>query len=99
MILRSGFNVYPAEIETVIGRFDGVHLCAVVGMPESDGNEQIVAFVEMKPGAVLDEPALRGYLAEHLSPYKRPARIEAIAPMPTTANGKVLKRELQARCR
>ncbi|MEJ1126794.1 class I adenylate-forming enzyme family protein [Variovorax sp. CCNWLW225] len=99
MIIRSGFNVYPAEIETVIGRFDGVHLCAVVGMPESDGNEQIVAFVEMKPGAVLDEPALRGYLAEHLSPYKRPARIEAIAPMPTTANGKVLKRELQARCR
>lgn len=99
MIIRSGFNVYPAEIETVIGRFEGVHLCAVVGVPEADGNEQIVAFVEMKPGAVLDESALRTYLAEHLSPYKRPARIEAISAMPTTANGKVLKRELQARCR
>ena len=98
MIIRSGFNVYPAEIETVIGRFAGVHLCAVVGVPEADGNEQIVAFIEMKPGAVLDEPALRAYLAEHLSPYKRPARIETVEAMPTTANGKVLKRELQARC-
>lgn len=99
MIIRSGFNVYPAEIETVIGRFGGVHLCAVVGVPEADGNEQIVAFLEMKPGAVLDEPALRAYLAEHLSPYKRPTRVETVVAMPTTANGKVLKRELQARCR
>lgn len=99
MIIRSGFNVYPAEIETVIGRFEGVHLCAVVGVPEPDGNEQIVAFVEMKPDAVLDEPALRAHLAEHLSPYKRPARIEVIDAMPATANGKLLKRELQARAR
>jgi len=99
MIIRSGFNVYPAEIETVIGRFAGVHLCAVVGVPEADGNEQIVAFLEMKPGAVLDKPALRAYLVEHLSPYKRPARVETVDAMPTTTNGKVLKRELQARCR
>lgn len=99
MIIRSGFNVYPAEIEAVIGRFEGVHLCAVVGVPEADGNEQIVAFAEMKPGASLDEAALRAYLAEHLSPYKRPARIEVIDAMPTTANGKLLKRELQARAR
>jgi acyl-CoA synthetase (AMP-forming)/AMP-acid ligase II len=99
MIIRSGFNVYPAEIEAVIGRFDGVHLCAVVGVPEADGNEQIVAFVEMKPGAALDEAALRAQLAEHLSPYKRPARIEVIDAIPTTANGKLLKRELQARAR
>lgn len=99
MIIRSGFNVYPAEVEAVIGRFAGVHLCAVVGVPEADGNEQIVAFVELNPGASLDEAALRAHLAEHLSPYKRPARIEVIDAMPTTANGKLLKRELQARAR
>lgn len=99
MIIRSGFNVYPAEVEAVIGRFDGVHLCAVVGVPEADGNEQVVAFVELKPGAVLDEAALRAHLVEHLSPYKRPSRIEVIDTMPTTANGKLLKRELQARLR
>jgi long-chain acyl-CoA synthetase len=53
----------------------------------------------MKPGAVLDEAALRAQRVEHLSPYKRPARIEVIDAMPTTANGKLLKRELQARAR
>lgn len=99
MIIRSGFNVYPAEVEAVIGRFDGVHLCAVVGVPEADGNEQVVAFVELKPGAVLDEAVLRAHLVEHLSPYKRPSRIEVIDTMPTTANGKLLKRELQVRLR
>ncbi len=99
MIIRSGFNVYPAEIEAVIGRFDGVHQCAVVGVPEADGNEQIVAFVELKPGAALDEVALRAHMVEHLSPYKRPARVEVIDAMPTTANGKLLKRVLQERCR
>ncbi|RIX77343.1 class I adenylate-forming enzyme family protein [Acidovorax cavernicola] len=99
MIIRSGFNVYPAEVEAVIGRFAGVHLCAVVGVPEADGNEQIVAFVELNLGAALDETALRAHLVEHLSPYKRPARIEVIDAMPTTANGKLLKRELQARAR
>jgi acyl-CoA synthetase (AMP-forming)/AMP-acid ligase II len=98
MIIRSGFNVYPAEIEAVIGRFEGVHLCAVIGVPEADGNEQVVAFIELKPGAALDEAALRTHLAENLSPYKRPARIELIDAMPTTANGKLLKRELKARC-
>lgn len=98
MIIRSGFNVYPAEIEAVIGRFEGVHLCAVIGVPEADGNEQVVAFIELKPGAALDETALRAHLAENLSPYKRPARIELIDAMPTTANGKLLKRELKARC-
>jgi acyl-CoA synthetase (AMP-forming)/AMP-acid ligase II len=76
-----------------------VHLCAVVGVPEADGNEQVIAFVELKPGAALDEAALRAHLVEHLSPYKRPSRIEVIDAMPTTANGKLLKRELQARCR
>ncbi|MDH6593216.1 long-chain acyl-CoA synthetase [Variovorax sp. TBS-050B] len=97
MIIRSGFNVYPAEIEAAIGRFAGVELCAVVGVPEADGNEQIVAFVQMAPGAVLDAAGLRVHLAQHLSPYKRPARIETIDAMPTTANGKLLKRELLAR--
>lgn len=98
MIIRSGFNVYPAEIEAVIGRFEGVHLCAVIGVPEADGNEQVVAFIELKPGATLDEAGLRTHLAGNLSPYKRPARIELIDAMPTTANGKLLKRELKARC-
>ena len=59
---------------------------------------KVVAFIELKPGATLDEAGLRTHLAGNLSPYKRPARIELIDAMPTTANGKLLKRELKARC-
>ena len=96
MIIRSGFNVYPAEVEGVLDRFPGVHLSAVLGVPEPDGNEQIVAFIEMKPGVALDEAALRAHLVEHLSPYKRPARIRLVDALPLTANGKILKRALNA---
>jgi acyl-CoA synthetase (AMP-forming)/AMP-acid ligase II len=94
MIIRSGFNVYPAEVEGVLDRFPGVHLSAVVGVPEADGNEAIVAFVEPQAGATLDLDALRTHLREHLSPYKRPSRIEVLAALPTTSTGKILKRAL-----
>ncbi|MDM0024398.1 class I adenylate-forming enzyme family protein [Variovorax saccharolyticus] len=96
MIIRSGFNVYPAEVEAVLNRFAGVHLSAVLGLPEADGNETIAAFIELEPGAVLDREALQAHLREHLSPYKRPSRIEVLAALPTTSTGKILKRALVA---
>lgn len=96
MIIRSGFNVYPAEVEAVLNRFPGVHLSAVVGVPEADGNEQIVAFIEPEAGAAPDMDALQRHLREHLSPYKRPSRIESMAALPTTSTGKILKRALLA---
>ena len=68
---------------------------AVVGRPEGDGNEAIVAFVELRPGAALDAPALQAHLRGLLAPYKRPARIVAVPELPTNNNGKVLKRVLQ----
>ncbi|MDM0034735.1 class I adenylate-forming enzyme family protein [Variovorax sp. J22P271] len=94
MIIRSGFNVYPAEVEGVLNRFPGVHLSAVVGVPEADGNEVIAAFVELESGATLDRGALQAHLREHLSPYKRPTRITVLDALPTTATGKILKRAL-----
>lgn len=84
-------------MESVLNRFPGVHLSAVVGEPEADGNERVVAFLELWPGAALDHEALRVHLAQHLSPYKRPARIEVISSLPITANGKVVKRALPLR--
>ena len=97
MIIRSGFNVYPGEVEAVLHGFAAIHAAAVAGRPERDGNEEVVAFVTLKPGYALDRAALDAHLREQLAPYKRPARIETIEAMPTTANGKLLKRELQAR--
>lgn len=95
MIIRSGFNVYPAEVETALNSHPSVQRSAVVGRPEGDGNEEIVAFVELLPGAALDSPALQAHLKERLAPYKRPAHIVALAELPTNANGKIVKRMLR----
>ncbi|MGN8554357.1 UNVERIFIED_CONTAM: FtsW/RodA/SpoVE family cell cycle protein, partial [Microbacterium sp. SLM126] len=95
MIIRSGFNVYPAEVETALNAHPSIQRSAVVGCPEQDGNEEIVAFVELRPGAGLDTAALHGHLRERLAPYKRPARIVALPELPTNNNGKILKRVLQ----
>ncbi|WP_066272035.1 class I adenylate-forming enzyme family protein [Hydrogenophaga palleronii] len=94
MIIRSGFNVYPAEIEAVLNGFESIERSAVVGHGVADGNEDIVAYVQLVPGAVLDEPALRAHLAHWLAPYKQPGQIVVMKDLPMTATGKVLKRRL-----
>ncbi|MBI5257774.1 MAG: acyl--CoA ligase [Burkholderiales bacterium] len=96
MIIRSGFNVYPGEVEAVLHAFPAVARAAVVGRPEADGNEEVLAFVELRHGATLDEAALRAHLREHLAPYKRPSRVQVVAELPATASGKILKRALLA---
>ena len=95
MIIRSGFNVYPAEVELALNELPGVQRSAVVGRPETDGNEEVIAFVELQPGATLDNAAARAHLRERLAPYKLPARIVPLSELPTSPNGKVLKRLLQ----
>jgi acyl-coenzyme A synthetase/AMP-(fatty) acid ligase len=72
-----------------------VRVSAVIGQPAADGNEEVIAFVEIKEGERFDAPALHDYLVERLSPYKRPARILRVAAMPTTASGKLLKHQLR----
>lgn len=94
MIIRSGFNVYPAEVEAALNAFPAIERSAVVGRPEQDGNEEIVAYVELRAGAALDEVALHSYLREQLAPYKRPSVIRTIQNFPMTGSGKVLKRRL-----
>ena len=72
-----------------------VRLKAVVGRPAADGNEEVVAFVELRDGETFDAAALHAYLAERLSPYKRPARIVRVPAIPTTASGKLHKHQLR----
>ncbi|RKJ99229.1 class I adenylate-forming enzyme family protein [Alicycliphilus denitrificans] len=95
MIIRSGFNVYPAEVELALNQLPGVQRSAVVGRPEKDGNEEVIAFVELSAGATFDEAAARARLREQLAPYKQPSHIVTVAELPTSHNGKVLKRRLQ----
>jgi len=97
LIIRSGFNVYPIEVESVINAFPGVRLSAVVGRSTADQNEEVIAFVEPLPGASLDLRLLMLHLRAQLAPYKRPAQIIPIDTIPTTVSGKILKQPLKER--
>jgi acyl-CoA synthetase (AMP-forming)/AMP-acid ligase II len=97
LVIRSGFNVYPVEVEAVINTHPAVRLSAVVGRPAADGNEDVVAFVEPRQGARLEVGALAEYLREQLAPYKRPSEIVVVDTIPTTASGKLLKAPLRER--
>ena len=94
MIIRSGFNVYPGEVETVLNKFAAIQRSAVVSRREPDGNEEILAFVELLPDTELDLSALEVFVRENLAPYKRPAKVIPIAALPMTHSGKILKRSL-----
>jgi len=99
MIIRSGFNVYPAEVEAALMAFPAIELAAVLGQAlgaDDAGNEDIVAFVRLRDGHLLDRAALDVHLREHLAPYKRPQRLQVLQQLPMTASGKLLKRELRA---
>ncbi|WMD18454.1 class I adenylate-forming enzyme family protein [Achromobacter seleniivolatilans] len=97
LIIRSGFNVYPIEVESVINAFPGVRLSAVVGRNTPDQNEEVIAFVEPLPGATIDTHLLMLHLRAQLAPYKRPAQIIPIETIPTTVSGKILKQPLKER--
>lgn len=98
MIIRSGFNVYPGEVEAVLCQFPGIQRAAVIGRGESDGNEEILAFVETVDHTPLDMERLQAHIADNLAPYKRPARVIPVDAFPMTHSGKVLKRNLLASC-
>lgn len=96
LIIRSGFNVYPVEVESVLNAWPAIQLSAVVGCPEEGGNEAVVAFIELHPGRQLDMAGLQRYLKTELAPYKRPGRIVVLQSIPVTINGKLQKLRLRA---
>jgi acyl-CoA synthetase (AMP-forming)/AMP-acid ligase II len=93
MIIRSGFNVYPAEIEAVLSTHSAVVQCAVVGRPV-EGNEEIVAFVQMLKGTTATAQDLMAHVAPQLTSYKRPSEIILMDALPATSTGKLLKHKL-----
>jgi acyl-CoA synthetase (AMP-forming)/AMP-acid ligase II len=93
MIIRSGFNVYPAEIEAIISTHDAVVQCAVVGRPV-EGNEEVVAFVQLLKGSKTSPQDLMAHIAPQLTSYKRPSEIIVLDALPATSTGKILKHKL-----
>jgi long-chain acyl-CoA synthetase len=94
MVLVSGFNVYPNEIEQVIACHPGVLEAAAVGVPDAGSGEAVKLFV-VRRDPHLTAAALRAHCAEHLTNYKRPKEIVFIEALPKTPVGKVLRRELK----
>jgi long-chain acyl-CoA synthetase len=93
MIIRSGFNVYPAEVEAVLNSHEAVVQSAVVGRA-ADGNEEVVAFVQLLPGSSLTAADLMAYAGAQLTSYKRPSEIILMSSLPATSTGKILKHKL-----
>ncbi len=90
MVVVGGENVYPKEIEAVIRDVEGVDDVAVVGAPDQESGQILVAFVVGSASADKVNEAARSQLAS----YKVPRRVEVVDELPRTATGKVLKREL-----
>jgi O-succinylbenzoic acid--CoA ligase len=94
-IVSGGENVAPAEVEAVLEAHPGVREAAVVGRPDPQWGEQVVAIVVAQPGGDASEAALREHCARVLAPYKVPKLVELAAePLPRTASGKLQRRSL-----
>jgi HIP---CoA ligase len=95
MYICGGFNVYPAEVEQVLARMDGVADAAVIGVPDERLGEVGRAFVVTRPGSVLDEQSVIAYTREHLANFKAPRSVRFVDALPRNAGGKVVKPQLR----
>lgn len=94
MVLVSGFNVYPSEVEAVVALHPGVLECAVVGVPDAHTGEAVKLYVVRRdPSLTVDD--LMAYCHEQLTGYKRPKFIEFRSELPKSNVGKILRRELR----
>jgi HIP---CoA ligase len=91
MYICGGFNVYPAEIEQVLARLDGVLDCAVIGVPDERLGEVGRAFLVTRPGSGLDEQAVIAYTRQCLANFKAPRSVRFVDTLPRNAGGKVVK--------
>ena len=95
MIIVSGFNVYPGEIEGVLFSHPAVMEAVVIGVPDSYRGEAVKAFVVLKPDVQVTAEELQQHCRENLAEFKRPAKIEIRESLPKSAVGKILRRVLR----
>ena len=95
MYICGGFNVYPAEIEQVLARLEGVAEAAVIGVPDDRLGEVGKAFIVKLPDAELDEAAVIAYTREHLANFKTPRSVTFLDVLPRNPGGKVVKPQLR----
>ncbi len=94
LIIVSGFNVFPNEVEEVLAMHPGVQEVGVVGVPHPHQGEAVKAFVVPKAGAHLDEDQLIDWCSDHLARYKCPSKVLFVDQLPRNVSGKLLRRSL-----
>ena len=99
MIISGGENIYPSEVEGVLGAFPKVKDVAVIGVPDAKWGETVMAVVVLHDGEHVTEAELQDWCRERMAGYKRPRSIVFIgdSEMPRTATGKILHRSLRER--
>jgi len=95
MILVSGFNVYPNEIENILTLHEDIAEAAVIGVPDTESGEIVKAFVVAQPEAGIDAHGLREFCRQHLARYKIPKKVEFRDELPKSNVGKILRRALR----
>jgi malonyl-CoA/methylmalonyl-CoA synthetase len=97
LIISGGYNIYPREVEDVLATHPAIAEVAVLGAPDADLGEQVVAVIVLQPGATAPQPAeLIAYCRKRLASYKKPRRVVFVAALPRNALGKVQKHLLNA---
>jgi long-chain acyl-CoA synthetase len=94
LIIRSGYNVYPGEVEDVLRSCPGVLEAAVVGVPDDDHGEEVVALIVPAQEGALDSEAVKAFARERLAAYKYPRHIVLVKDLPRGPTGKISKREI-----
>ena len=94
LIIRSGYNVYPREVEEVLGSCPGVLEAAVVGVPDDEHGEEVVALIVSAPDGDIDPEAVKAFARERLAAYKYPRHVVVVSELPRGPTGKVSKREI-----
>ncbi|MBW2561816.1 MAG: AMP-binding protein, partial [Deltaproteobacteria bacterium] len=95
MIISGGVNIYPAEIEEILYRHPDIFDAAIIGVPDPDWGERIVAQVVPKVDAQLTEQDVKDYVGENLASYKKPREVYFVEELPYSSSGKLLKRVLR----
>ncbi len=95
MVLVSGFNVYPNEIEAILAESDEIVEGACIGVPDEKTGEAVKVFVVRKPGSTIDEDGVREHCRGGLTNYKVPKHVVFLDEIPKSAVGKILRRELR----
>jgi fatty-acyl-CoA synthase len=97
MVITGGENVYPAEVESVIYDHPDVADVAVIGAPDEEWGERVVAVVVPRQGATIELEVLREFVAARLARYKLPRELRLVPELPRNTTGKIMKQSLRVR--